>query len=542
MDQKYLHRALQPLRHKMHLQNGIKLLPVILVISGAVSFLLSFVSLFTVIPFVRLKILYILAAGVPVAIIGTLLMMPSWRRVMIEADNLGLKERVITAWYLKDDPSPVALLQREDTKNALQSVNLASSYRLKISGKLLAAACALIIAAYTFSFIPGRVYSQTRHREALLTETREQEKEIEKKIREQQKEHSEMTDQQLKELLEALEKLKEALKQVKTEEDVLKALAQMENQMAKLQSLDPLQDLKDLENALAGLPLTDESAEALKKEDEEELQKALEQLKKELEDPDAQKELAEQLEKAAANLGDNTMLADALQNLAASASSGAGGELSEKLSELIQQARENANGQQALQQAAAEIGKASSNARRVIAQMDQSISGQQSGSGSKKAQGQQGQGWGKEQGQGQGEGEGEGNQPGSGKSSGQSQGQGGGPGAGEGSTGEDAGYNEGDQRGSGRMPGSRKENEYQRIYVPERLGGEGNETALSGQKLESGSSTFSEADGAPVQKGAMIPWQEVLTEYREQAAQAMESQGIPPGLKDLVRDYFSSLQ
>lgn len=92
------------------------------------------------------------------------------------------------------------------------------------------------------------------------------------------------------------------------------------------------------------------------------------------------------------------------------------------------------------------------------------------------------------------------------------------------------------------MPGSRKENEYERIYVPERLGGEGNETALTGQKLESGSSTFSEADGAPVQKGAMVPWQEVLTQYREEAVQSMDSQEIPPGLKELVRDYFSSLE
>jgi hypothetical protein len=74
------------------------------------------------------------------------------------------------------------------------------------------------------------------------------------------------------------------------------------------------------------------------------------------------------------------------------------------------------------------------------------------------------------------------------------------------------------------------------------LGGEGNESAISGQKLESGSSTFSQADGAPVHKGAMVPWQEVLSEYREEAVQSMESQDIPPGLKDLVRDYFSSLQ
>lgn len=40
----------------------------------------------------------------------------------------------------------------------------------------------------------------------------------------------------------------------------------------------------------------------------------------------------------------------------------------------------------------------------------------------------------------------------------------------------------------------------------------------------------------------MMPWQEVLTEYRDEAVQTMDSQDIPPGMKDLVRDYFSSLQ
>ena len=33
------------------------------------------------------------------------------------------------------------------------------------------------------------------------------------------------------------------------------------------------------------------------------------------------------------------------------------------------------------------------------------------------------------------------------------------------------------------MPGDRQEADYKRIYVPERLGGDGNEVALSGQNL-----------------------------------------------------------
>ena len=116
-----------------------------------------------------------------------------------------------------------------------------------------------------------------------------------------------------------------------------------------------------------------------------------------------------------------------------------------------------------------------------------------------------------------------------------------GGGAGEGSTGTDMGYSDGEQSGGRRAPGEWKEEDYKRIYVPEHLGGEGNEITLSGRVLDSGSSTYSEADGAPVKKGAMVPYREVLSEYRTEAVQSMEKQDIPSGMKELVKSYFSSL-
>lgn len=543
MEQQYIDQALKPLKRKMHFQAGLQLLQYLLASVGVVSLLLALLSLLIVIPFVRLKLLYLLTACFPVALVGSMFMVPSRKKVMIQADNLGLKERVITAWYLKDDPSPVAQLQREDTRAALSGVNLAASYSIKVSKNLLLAALVMLLAAFTLSFIPGRVYRQTQLREALITEMKEQQKAIEEKVKEQQQKHPEMTQEQLQQLQEALEKLKDNFKKAKTEEDALKGLAQMENLMEKLQSQNPLQDLKEIANALSGSSLTEELADALMNEDEKALKEALEQLMKDLEDAQAQEELAELLENAASAMGNNPTLAEALQNLAASAATGAksSGELTQNLSGLLEQIQANAQGQQAFAQAAGEIGKASSNARRAIAQVDQSVkTGQPGNSGSKTAQGEGNQPG--SQGQGKGEGQGQGQGQGQGKGQGQGQGQGGGSGAGEGSTGLDQGYNEGDSSGGGRAPGSRKENEYQRIYVPKRLGGEGNESTLPGQKLESGSSTFSEADGAPVQKGSMVPWQEVLTEYREEAVQTMDSQDIPPGMKDLVRDYFSSLQ
>lgn len=532
-------RALRPLKTKMHFYSGVKVLLAILTAGGLASLLLSVISLFTVVPFTQLKILVIQALSIPATLIVSLFIAPSEKKVMLTADSLGLKERVITAWYLMDNNSSVAELQRKDTENALRRINLSRAYKASIPKKFYIPALALIIAAFAVSFIPGRVLRETQLREKLITKVREQEKQIEEKVKEQENKHPGMSEQQLKELQEALEKLKEELKKAKTEEDALKALAQMENLMKKLESQDPLKDLAELENALAGSALSEELADAMKNEDEEALREALEQLKKELEEAENMEELAELLKQAAQNMDNSSMMAEALRELAASAvSNSAGiGELTQSLSSLIQQAKQNAGGNQEFQQAAAEVGEASAKARRVIASVDRNAALGESG--------QNGSRTGEQQGQNQGQGQGQGNQSQqnqSGNSGSQGQGQQGGSGAGEGSTGEDAGYNEGDQPGAGRAPGSRKENEYRRIYVPERLGGEGNESALSGQKLESGSSTFSEADGAPVQKGAMVPWQEVLSDYREEAVRSMDRQQIPAGMKSLVRDYFSSLE
>jgi hypothetical protein len=41
---------------------------------------------------------------------------------------------------------------------------------------------------------------------------------------------------------------------------------------------------------------------------------------------------------------------------------------------------------------------------------------------------------------------------------------------------------------------------------------------------------------------ARVPYRDVFTRYRAAASRALESETIPLGLRDLVRDYFSSLE
>lgn len=92
--------------------------------SGALALLISVFSLFIVIPFVRIKLIYIIAAGAALSLIAAVILTPRKRQVLITADSLGLNERVITAWYLKDDTSPVAELQRRDMEMAVDAIDI----------------------------------------------------------------------------------------------------------------------------------------------------------------------------------------------------------------------------------------------------------------------------------------------------------------------------------------------------------------------------------------------------------------------------------
>ncbi|HZK26596.1 MAG TPA: hypothetical protein VFD00_03525 [Thermoclostridium sp.] len=535
MDEKYILKKLKPLKTKIFIHKAIEIIFWALIISGCVSLILAFASKFAVITFVRYKMLVLFGVAIFTALIVSLFFIPSKKQLIMTADSLGVNERIITAWYLFGDESNVAQLQRQDTKNVLGSIDLASEYKINHQKSMHVFAFAIIAFAFILTFIPGRVFDETQIREKLVQQMDEQEKQIEEQIENQQVKDSNISQEQLEQLKEALEKLSEEFNKSKTEEDALKALTQMENLLEDLKRQDPLKELDTLQSAFSDSLLTKDIAQSMESEDEEALKQALEDLKEQLEHEEKRKELSEILQAAAMNMSENSALSQALQDIASLSASGSmsSADAAQSLIALINDAEKNAQGQEDFKNALSDISGTLSKAKRSISAVDQRVAsgdsaqkGQSSGEGDSQtgSDGQSGQG---------------GNQSGTGSSS---QGAGAGSGdAGDGTTNTDWGYNEGDEPGKGKMPGARQEADYKRIYVPERLGGEGNEMVLPGEKLDSGSSTYSNADGAPVMEGAMVPYQEVLSEYRQEAVQRMDGQNIPAGMKELVKSYFSSL-
>ncbi len=300
---------------------------------------------------------------------------------------------------------------------------------------------------------------------------------------------------------------------------------------------------------------------------------------------DALRDAAEALEGTNPNAAQN--LQDAAENLQQGDNSQAQQDLQEgqqNLQQGQQQQSQQQQSQQNLQQGANQAQQSQQNLQQGQQQQGQQQQGQQgqqqqgqSGQGQQQQgqqqQGQQGQGQqqqGQQSGQqqpGQGQGEQSGQQPGpQGQGQGQSQqGQSGqqsqsgqqgqqsgatqggnnaaGAGDGEGDGGDQGGFagDSSEPMDTNNSPDGEGEDEFESIYAPQRLGGEGDDSVT----LESGDENqpLVEGDFSENPTGDVsVPYNEVFSDYSDAANQALERDYVPLGMEDVVRDYFTSIE
>ncbi|MBW3658689.1 MAG: hypothetical protein KY457_08615, partial [Actinobacteria bacterium] len=157
------------------------------------------------------------------------------------------------------------------------------------------------------------------------------------------------------------------------------------------------------------------------------------------------------------------------------------------------------------------------------------------GSGSGQGQGQ-GSGSGQGQGQGQGAGQGQGG-------SGQTQGGGGGatgPMTGSGGQGGQGGANPGSIVDQG---GQHGDLDLQTVFDPPAgAAPDGEDVRIGGTDSGEGDETIvGRTPGQGQVNDALVPYLDVLAEYRELASRAIERAGYPTELRDLVRSYFDRI-
>jgi hypothetical protein len=455
--------------------------------------------------------------------------------------DFGLRERISTALELARldrSSGDIGRLQLQDALASAEHVNARQQLPLRIK-RVDALFAVVLLSAVAIVAWRGESFfqlaAQTRAVQTAIAAETAKVEEIRKTVEADRT----LTEEQRREMLEALQETQERLKEAQSLEQATAVLTQSEKKFESLTSGDAEAQAEALRQA--GRKLSQAEGTALQAVGQNLADGDFLQAAEDLRNVDVNQLSAEE----------RAQLADQLENMAESVQA-SNPAFAQQLREAAEAARSGAaqQAQQALDQAAQSLSQtaqraARSNvARKVSAQMGQGR--QRMIAAGKSAQGQSAQG---DQ-SGQGNQAGQGNQPGQGSgqngSSSQPGSAGSGSGSGRGSSdtgstgGPEAGSNPIDQNNG---PGDGGEKTYEPIYSSQRLGGSGEDTvSLPGSGDPNGEVQGQSGVTPGTNNPSQVPYSQVFAEYANAYRQAIDSGQVPPQLRDLIRQYFSSLE
>lgn len=479
---------------------------------------------------VYLNILKIVGASVLAAFIYSAFRTPKDAYAALKVDSFGLKERTVTALELIGNQSTFALLEKNDALKHLKNMDYKKKISLKPNKRYLLVCLILTLALALSGFIPNPMAGKAEELHKIKAKVAEQQKKADKLI-EKVKNNPQLSEEQKKELEKKLTELKKELKAAKDEKEINKALGRTEKKIQYIKDkYTPGEDLNKIADAFSKNEMTKSLADMIKKGDEKAFKNDIKKLAEELKKltPEEKQKLAEELSKLAQEIKNNPELSKAFSELAKKMASGELGDISSELSQLDQSISELMENE-SIRNAISELTK----------ELEDASTSQNSGQ-----QGQQGQDGSGHQGQGNNPGgngqQGQGNNPGG-------NGQGGGQGSGAGS-----GTNMGNENQTPTPPGSsgigkkdgsqKKDGEYEKVFTPQTLGGEGETSNLNGKKGTGGTTEQVITDKSQTVRGSSVPYNQVVGQYKDKAMEGMNTSDIPPGMKDMVKEYFTSLE
>ncbi|MBN1953617.1 MAG: hypothetical protein JW900_01090 [Anaerolineae bacterium] len=420
--------------------------------------------------------------------------------------RLGLAERLTTCWELQagrlETTGAMAAAQLADTLQAASRIDVRAALPLRAPRRALVAA-AVLVAALAASLLLPNPQEQALLRQAAARAAVEEQVEQLEGLREEIAQNEALSEEERQALLQALEEAIGALEEGRaTPEEAVAALAEAERALAELQDPGAAGIREALEQAAGEMEdseLTGDIAELLQQGDYAAAAEALEAFAGERGEAltRAQElELAEQLAQAAAALEESNP--ELAQQLAEAAVAIERGDIEAARAAIRQAAQEMAAAgerveeQEALEEALSTLQEG----RAEVAEAAGSAAGEGSGQ--------------------------DGTQPG------------GAPG--------DAGQATGEEQvpAGGHHEDAGSDAPYDELYVPERLKSDGTEIDI-GREGDEG--LPSDNTTRPLLPGeSIVPYSEVYADYASEAAAALEGSYIPLGMKQYVRDYFSSLQ
>ncbi len=520
---KRLVESLHPWRQRLWIQQALRWTGNGIIAGLVVACILLLISRF--IPWASVSYWAIVVATVSLlcALGAALWYRPSFGRTARLVDaRLALRDRLSTAWELRDESAPLPVLQRRDALKQLGRHKPATAISLWPRRAGLIAFGVVVIALALLVFLPNPMTVVLQQQAAFQARIARQVAAI-NHIRTVIDSQTTTSAQERAQIDKILREAAAQLQQAKNEPQAQQILAQAQAKLNQLR--DPQAANKAMARTAASSSLQSSSnpnlstaGQALAKGDNKGLDAALQKLASQVKNMTAAQraQLAQQIEQAANQARQNPQLSSALHQLAKAVADGSPSDVSDAI-----KAVENAVAQDtANQENNNSIGQASQtlqNTANALASATDNTSGQNQA---------QNQGQGQNQNQGQGQNQGRGQIPGQGQSPGQGQGQNQGQGQGQ-----NQGQNQGQgNNGTGGQNGTgNKHGKNDQVYVP-------------GQ-VSSGTSTITNnGNNGTVQPGRSVPYSKVIAQYQQMAHDDIDSSNIPPDLKDLIQEYYNSLE
>lgn len=439
---------------------------------------------------------------------------PSMEMAALKADSKGCKEKIVTAYDLKERDDAFSLLQKTDAWRVIDNYDIKDNFRFSFKPKrwIVFICLAALFAASTFVETDARRDASYKH--DIAEKVKEEISEIEK-IEKAINENENISETEAAEILEELESTKKELLEAESYEDIQKAWDKEKLKLADAVASDAAENNEALSNILSEAL---EENTARKNEELEELIKETEEALENAKDgSNAEKEEAsDKLSELASALGSSS-LSSAAEEFAASDKtssdvSAASSALSEALSSMNSTSYASSEGSESSlsssSSSSSENNSEGSNSSSSSSGSSESGSSSEGGSGSSSS----------------------GNSEGTG-SSGTGSSGGTGSNTGEGTGG---GWNKGDSSGS---EGSSKTAED--VTIPD--GETGNDENLTGEGNDNDSSTYEKSDEALTWSGNKVSYGQVSSEYKEKAYNTIESSSYPEAMKEKIKTYFDSL-
>lgn len=493
-----LQKLLWPLRKKLFLELWCHWLAVLAVIGTGVCIFYAIASkwryFFDNTVFFGAAAMLVLIMSFAVA----LLKCPSWEETAKEADKLGYDERFVTAMELlgkKEDLTHVEKLVIEDACEKAKQHLIQKKYAFKFPKKQMKQFVILLAVLASTHFVnTKRQLEAERYSMAQLKKIEAVKKEVKN------------TQELDKALLDTFEKemdtAEKRLKKAQTLQEGQKAVEQAQQAIKELEKNSVSHDLKKMAESFSQSEKTKELASALEEGNSSDIKNNMDRLLSDVNEMSWQE--MEALADLLQNIEDlqQEELKELAKDFAKQLSSGDFSQIWQQGQLLKQKLSSLATEGQSLQESLQQFNQA-------LAEASLQSSASQTGTQEQKDTQQQGMG----QGNGQGE-EGKGQQQ-----------MGGGQGQGE---------NPGQGRGEGHK-------ESENIFTRKAQQMAGYEAQLQGQQLQNGQTTII-SQKTTGQRGESIPYEQVYHSYRNEALKDMENSDVPYGMRELVSQYFSTLE